>query len=203
MVASAELRRQQLHDQWLWDRQLGSKAGEEIFVDPLVDRRKSGAGTGGEAPAATPMAPIAAAASAGVVANKPERHLALLRVLHPPEVHFTPARAPLPYPQQTTPYSYQNVGRLRKRMLELYDVAPYENEKQYLDGGWTLLEEDLWPKPKPPRETYGLPRVDVKGEGSGGGGSGGGAGRVGKMAPSVKANAVGVKLPGVCYFKGN
>ena len=152
------------------------------------------------------MAPLASAAAAGVIALKPERHLALLRILHPPEVHFTPARAPLPYPlQKTAPYSYQNVGRLRKRMLELYDVAPYENEKQYIDGGWTVMEEDLWPKPKPKREEYGLPRVEVdkeKDATKGGGGGGKGKG-VGKMAPTVKANAVSVKLPSVCYYRGN
>ena len=33
VIASAELRRQLDHEKWLWERQLGSKAGEEVFMD--------------------------------------------------------------------------------------------------------------------------------------------------------------------------
>jgi len=185
VIASAELRRQLEHEKWLWERQLGSKAGEEVFVDAAC-------------------AGVAGAAAAGVVSNKPERHLALLTILHPPDAHFTPERAAVDYPLRQTNYTYQNVSKLQKRMLELYDVPPYENEKQYVDGGWRLKEEDLWPKPKPKKEDpkYGLPRVDIGGGLNGGvGGVGGGGGSSGRTAPTFKGNVAGAKMAGVNNFR--
>ena len=91
-------------------------------------------------------------------------------------------------------------------MLELYDVPPYENEKQYVDGGWRLKEEDLWPKPKPKKEDpkYGLPRVDIGGGLNGGGVGGvggGGGGSSGRTAPTYKGNVAGAKMAGVNNFR--
>ena len=91
---------------------------------------------------------------------------------------------------------------MQKRMLELYDVPPYENEKQYIDGDWRLKEEALWPKPRPKKEDpkYGLPRVDIGG-GINGGEAGGRAGGIGRMAPTLKGNAAGARITGVSYFR--
>jgi len=168
-IQSAELKQKLKHEGRLWQRQLGSKAGEQVFIDGQF---------------------------AGEIQLKPERYLALLKILHPPEAHFTPAKAPAPYPLQQGPYTYQKVSHLQKRLLELYDVPPYEKEKQYIDGGWDLKGENL-PRPRP-TTLYGLPRVTL---GISDSDSKKGC-KAGKMAPTIKANQAGRGSVGVSTFRG-
>ena len=68
-----------------------------------------------------------------------------------------------------------------------------------------MKEEELRPKnPKPMREHYGLPLAEIRKVVTGEEEAAVAASRrrIGNMTPSIKANAVGRNVAGVCYFKG-